>query len=158
MVDHLCQPCAQAFQAVKDGLAAEAIPFTLNPELVRGLDYYTRTVFEYQHESLGGAQNALGGGGRYDGLAAALGYRVTPGVGFAIGLDRTAMVLKKRKPLAPPALEPSPESTAFLAALGLDPGDLAGALQEVDSRDPRVAVLLEPMLGVTLTPTMISAT
>src|SRR2546425_8065581 len=102
MVDHLCQPCAQAFQAVKDGLAAEAIPFTLNPELVRGLDYYTRTVFEYQHDSLGGAQNSLGGGGRYDGLAAALGYRPTPGVGFAMGMDRTSIVLKQSKPLTPP--------------------------------------------------------
>src|SRR5437773_1232992 len=94
IVDHLCQPCAEAFQAVREGLSAEAIPFTLNPELVRGLDYYTRTVFEYQHESLGGAQNALGGGGRYDGLAAALGYPETPGVGFAGGIDRVVLMLE----------------------------------------------------------------
>src|SRR6202022_2591971 len=100
IVDHLCAPCAQAFGSVKDGLAAEGIPFELNPNLVRGLDYYTRTVFEYQHESLGGAQNSLGGGGRYDGLAAALGYKSTPGVGFAMGMDRTAIVLRQRKPLA----------------------------------------------------------
>jgi len=98
IVDHLCAPCAEAFRVVKDGLASEEIPFELNPELVRGLDYYTRTVFEYQHASLGGAQNALGGGGRYDGLAAALGYRSTPGVGFAMGMDRTAIALKERKP------------------------------------------------------------
>src|SRR5260370_32467634 len=71
IVDHLCGPCAEAFRAVKEGLAAEEIPFELNPELVRGLDYYTRTVFEYQHESLGGAQNSLGGSSRYHGLAAA---------------------------------------------------------------------------------------
>src|SRR6202171_3953697 len=101
IVDHLCAPCAAAFRVVKEGLASEDIPFELNPELVRGLDYYTRTVFEYQHESLGGAQNSLGGGGRYDGLAAALGYRSTPGVGFAIGMDRTAIVLKQSKPLTP---------------------------------------------------------
>jgi histidyl-tRNA synthetase len=101
IVDQLCGPCAEAFAAVKDALAAEQVPFSLNPELVRGLDYYTRTVFEYQHASLGGAQNALGGGGRYDGLAAALGYRPTPGVGFALGLDRTAMVLRESRELAP---------------------------------------------------------
>jgi histidyl-tRNA synthetase len=57
-------------------------------------------VFEFQHESLGGAQNALGGGGRYDGLAAALGYRPTPGIGFALGMDRTAMVMQEAKRLA----------------------------------------------------------
>src|SRR4029077_13522845 len=89
-----------AFRVVKEGLASEEIPFELNPELVRGLDYYTRTVFEFQQASLGGAQNALGGGGRYDGLAAALGYRSTPGVGFAMGMDRTAIALKERKPAA----------------------------------------------------------
>src|SRR6266513_2195271 len=142
IVDHLCAPCAEAFRVVKEGLAAEEIPFELNPELVRGLDYYTRTVFEYQHESLGGAQNSLGGGGRYDGLAAALGYRVTPGVGFAIGLDRTAMVLKERKPLAPPAPD--------VWALAVDPKDelyvfhLAGTLRERGLRvvvDPGAARL-----------------
>jgi histidyl-tRNA synthetase len=100
IVDHLCPACAEAFAAVKAGLEAEQVPFNLNPELVRGLDYYTRTVFEFQHESLGGAQNALGGGGRYDGLAAALGYRPTPGIGFALGMDRTAMVMQEAKRLA----------------------------------------------------------
>jgi histidyl-tRNA synthetase len=100
IVDHLCPACAEAFAAVKAGLEAEQVPFNLNPELVRGLDYYTRTVFEFQHESLGGAQNALGGGGRYDGLAGALGYRPTPGIGFALGMDRTAMVMQEAKRLA----------------------------------------------------------
>jgi len=162
IVDHLCQPCAEAFQAVREGLSAEAIPFTLNPELVRGLDYYTRTVFEYQHESLGGAQNALGGGGRYDGLAAALGYRTTPGVGFAIGLDRTAMVLRERKPLAPPvpdvwalAVDPKDELYVFhlagtLRARGLrvvvDPGAarLDAKLRKAAKRGARVALLVGP--------------
>src|ERR1700682_4346751 len=101
IVDHLCAPCAEAFRVVKEGLAAAEIPFELNPHLVRGLAYYARTVFEYQHDSLGGAQNSLGGGGRYDGLAAALGYRSTPGVGFAMGMDRPAIVLKQSKPLTP---------------------------------------------------------
>ena len=95
IVDHLCEPCAEAFTTVKETLEAEEIPFSLNSELVRGLDYYTRTVFEYQHVSLGGAQNALGGGGRYDGLAGALGYKPTAGIGFALGMERTAMMLKE---------------------------------------------------------------
>jgi histidyl-tRNA synthetase len=142
IVDHLCQPCAEAFQSVKEGLGAEQIPFTLNPELVRGLDYYTRTVFEFQHESLGGAQNALGGGGRYDGLAAALGYQPTPGVGFALGLDRTAMVMKERKPLELPGPD--------VYALAVDRKDelhvfhLAGSLRERGLRvvfDPGTARL-----------------
>ncbi len=98
IVDHLDSACAAAFETVKAGLRAVDIPFVLNPGLVRGLDYYTRTVFECWHESLGGAQNALGGGGRYDGLAAELGFRSTPGMGFAIGLDRTAIILKQERP------------------------------------------------------------
>ena len=100
IVDHLCEPCAQAFALVKETLTKEAVPYVLDPELVRGLDYYTRTVFEFQHQSLAGAQNALCGGGRYDGLASALGYRSTPGIGFAAGLDRTALLLKETKPMA----------------------------------------------------------
>jgi len=98
IVDHLDAACAAAFEAVKAGLRGLDIPFALNPTLVRGLDYYTRTVFEGWHESLGGAQNALVGGGRYDGLAAELGFRSTPGMGFAIGLDRTAVILKQERP------------------------------------------------------------
>ena len=128
IVDHLCGPCAEAFAAVKAALDAEKIPFSLNPELVRGLDYYTRTVFEYQHISLGGAQNALGGGGRYDGLAAALGYKPTPGIGFALGMDRTVMLLKESRELFPPAPD--------VYALAVDQKDelyvfhLAGTLRE----------------------------
>ena len=128
IVDQLCAPCAEAFATVKQALTAEKIPFTLNPELVRGLDYYTRTVFEYQHESLGGAQNALGGGGRYDGLAATLGYRSTPGVGFAIGLDRTALVLKERKPMTP--VVPDVYAVAVEAGDELYVAHLVGTLRE----------------------------
>jgi len=94
ITDHLCAPCAAAFEEVKSLLDAAGLEYRLNPYLVRGLDYYTRTVFEYQHESLGGAQNSLGGGGRYDGLAGALGYPETPGVGFAGGVDRVAFMLQ----------------------------------------------------------------
>jgi histidyl-tRNA synthetase len=95
-LDFLCADCRQAFSLVKAGLDREGVPFTVNPRLVRGLDYYTRTTFEYWHESLSGAQNSLGGGGRYDGLAEDLGYKPTPAVGFALGLDRTAGILQSQ--------------------------------------------------------------
>lgn len=162
IVDHLCAPCAEAFRVLKEGLASKAIPFHLNPELVRGLDYYTRTVFEYQHESLAGAQNALGGGGRYDGLAAALGYRSTPGVGFAMGMDRAAITLKAGKPMAPPApdvyamaLEPADELYVLHLAstvrqrgyrVVFDPGParLDAKLRKAAKRGARVAILVGP--------------
>jgi histidyl-tRNA synthetase len=105
ITDHLCGPCAAAFEEVKSLLDAASLEYRLNPFLVRGLDYYTRTVFEYQHEALGGAQNSLGGGGRYDGLAEALGYRPTPGVGFAGGVDRVAFMLQHEPgAVAPPVV------------------------------------------------------
>jgi histidyl-tRNA synthetase len=162
IVDHLCAPCAEAFRVVKEGLAAEEIPFELNPDLVRGLDYYTRTVFEYQHESLGGAQNSLGGGGRYDGLAAALGYRSTPGVGFAMGMDRSSIVLKQSKPLMPPvpdvyavALETRDELYVFHLASTLrarrisvvfdsGPARLDAKLRKAARRGARLALLVGP--------------
>jgi histidyl-tRNA synthetase len=162
ITDCLCEPCARAFATVGDGLEAAGIPYQLDAELVRGLDYYTRTVFEYQHESLGGAQNALGGGGRYDGLAQALGYRATPGIGFAMGLDRTAIVLKQMAPLQPPAPEvyavavearDEPHILSLAGALrsgGLkvvvDPGSgrLDSRLRKAAKRGARVTILVGP--------------
>jgi histidyl-tRNA synthetase len=94
-LDWLCDDCEAAFGEVRRLLDAAGIEYRLNPYLVRGLDYYTRTVFEFQHEAIGGAQNSLGGGGRYDGLASALGYPDTPGVGFAGGIDRVVMMLRE---------------------------------------------------------------
>jgi histidyl-tRNA synthetase len=82
---------AAHFAAVLAGLRALDIPFTIEPKLVRGLDYYRRTIFEFQGGTLDSAQNALGGGGRYDGLVEALGGPATPGVGFALGVDRTLL-------------------------------------------------------------------
>ena len=93
MVDHLCDACAVHYKAVKDGLSGLQIPYSEDPNLVRGLDYYTRTAFEYVATGLDAAQNAVGGGGRYDGLAEAIGGRPTPGVGFALGLDRIMLAL-----------------------------------------------------------------
>jgi histidyl-tRNA synthetase len=82
---------AAHFEAVLAGLRLLDIPYAIEPKLVRGLDYYRRTIFEFQGETLDSAQNALGGGGRYDGLVEALGGPATPGVGFALGLDRTLL-------------------------------------------------------------------
>lgn len=93
MVDHLCDACATHYKAVKEGLAGLEIPYTEDSNLVRGLDYYTRTAFEYIATGLDAAQNAVGGGGRYDGLAEAIGGRPAPGVGFALGLDRIMLAL-----------------------------------------------------------------
>ncbi len=82
---------AEHFEAVLAGLRAVDVPFTIEPKLVRGLDYYRRTIFEFQGGTLDSAQNALGGGGRYDGLVEALGGPATPGIGFALGVDRTLL-------------------------------------------------------------------
>ena len=91
--DHLCQACAEHFAAVRNGLDTLDIGFVHDPRLVRGLDYYTRTTFEFVSGSLSRAQATVCGGGRYDGLAEVLGGPPTPGVGFALGLDRTLVAL-----------------------------------------------------------------
>jgi histidyl-tRNA synthetase len=110
MLDYLCTPCKDHFSAVEKGLKTLAIPYTVNPRLVRGLDYYTRTTFELvmAHE---GAQNTVAAGGRYDGLVREIGGPETPGIGFALGVER-AISLMDREGLVPavPAL--------FVAALG----------------------------------------
>jgi len=90
--DFLCDACRAHHAAVEAGLAALGVVFRLDKNLVRGIDYYTRTAFEIHHGALG-AQNALGGGGRYDGLVAELGGAPTPGIGFAAGMERILTVL-----------------------------------------------------------------
>ena len=91
MIDFLSEDAKKHFLLVQEGLDALDIPFIVNSKLVRGLDYYVRTAFEFVAESFDAAQNAVGGGGRYDGLAEDLGGPPTPGVGFAIGSDRTLL-------------------------------------------------------------------
>jgi histidyl-tRNA synthetase len=88
LVDHLCDACAAHFARVRSGLDSLGIGYVLEPRLVRGLDYYTRTTFELAAEALESAQNAVGGGGRYDKLAEALGGPPTPGIGFGMGIER----------------------------------------------------------------------
>jgi histidyl-tRNA synthetase len=92
--DFLDEGCRTHFQEVKAILTAVGVPFTMNDRLVRGLDYYTRTAFEFTHGALG-AQNAILGGGRYDGLSESLGGPPAPGIGFAIGEDRLVMSLNR---------------------------------------------------------------
>ena len=89
IADFYSSDAASHFASVQAGLTALGIPFTVDSKLVRGLDYYRHTTFEYQGGTLESAQNALGGGGRYDGLVESLGGPPTAGVGFALGLDRT---------------------------------------------------------------------
>ena len=92
--DFLDEGCRTHFEEVQRILSSVGVPFTVNDRLVRGLDYYTRTAFEFTHGSLG-AQNAILGGGRYDGLSESLGGPKAPGIGFAIGEDRLVMSLKQ---------------------------------------------------------------
>ncbi len=94
--DHLCEECKTHFDKVKTYLNQYGIKYKLNKRLVRGLDYYTKTTFEIISRSLG-AQNAVCGGGRYDGLVEELGGKSTPAIGFAIGLDRLVLLLKEQK-------------------------------------------------------------
>src|SRR5437868_11769668 len=94
MADYLDDACRSHFAEVRALLEAVGVPYKLNDRLVRGLDYYTRTAFEFTHGNLG-AQNAILGGGRYDGLSEGLGGPPAPGIGFAIGEDRLVMSLGK---------------------------------------------------------------
>lgn len=91
--DSLCDECAAHYSAVKEALVAVGIPYVEDPTLVRGLDYYTRTVFEIQADGLG-AQNAIGGGGRYDRLMETLGGPPTPGLGWALGFERALLAME----------------------------------------------------------------
>lgn len=109
MIDHLCDPCRDHFDRVRALLEANRVVPTLQPYMVRGLDYYCRTAFEVVASGLG-AQNALGGGGRYDGLVRELGGPEVAGVGFALGVERLAMVLGEQTPRSAPEF--------FIAPLG----------------------------------------
>lgn len=98
--DYLCDECKEHFEAVKAGLSNLGILYQLNGRLVRGLDYYTRTVFEFIHPKLG-AQSTVLGGGRYDGLIAELGGEPTPGVGFGCGIERVLLARKANSQAKP---------------------------------------------------------
>ncbi|HEX9044465.1 MAG TPA: histidine--tRNA ligase [Candidatus Limnocylindrales bacterium] len=119
ITDHLCAACAEHFAAVRTHLDAVGIPYRIEPALVRGLDYYTRTAFEWYRRGAEGQQQALGGGGRYDGLVELLGGRPTPGIGFALGLDRVLLALDE---IGAPAV---PEPAPLAVVCGADPAATA---------------------------------
>ena len=139
ITDHLCGPCSEAWDAVRRLLDAAGIEYTHNPYLVRGLDYYTRTVFEFYPAGATGQQDALASGGRYDGLAEAEGWPSTPGVGFAGGFDRVVEIMTASgvEVIAAPAAD-----VAVLAEAGLE---LAAAeVARICRRVRSVAVDYEP--------------
>lgn len=93
MIDHLSDVAKQHFETVQAHLDALGVPYVINPRMVRGLDYYTKTTFEFVHDGLG-AQSGIGGGGRYDGLMRVLGGQDLSGIGFGLGVDRTMLALQ----------------------------------------------------------------
>ena len=119
-VDYLCPECETHFNRLKGYLKLLEIPFTPNHRLVRGLDYYTRTVFELQPEAAG-AQSTLVGGGRYDDLIEELGGKPTPAIGFAMGIERIILNLKKQAIQIPPL----PRPQVFIAHIGDEARDEA---------------------------------
>jgi histidyl-tRNA synthetase len=115
LTDHLCAACAEHFDALRAHLDALGISYRLEPRLVRGLDYYTRTAFEIYPRGVAGQQSALGGGGRYDGLVELLGGKPTPGIGFGLGLDRILLAL------ADAGVMPQSEWQPLAVVVGADP-------------------------------------
>jgi histidyl-tRNA synthetase len=116
ITDHLCPDCAEHFAGVRGHLDALGVAYRLEPRLVRGLDYYTRTAFEVYPRGVAGQQSALGGGGRYDGLVELLGGKPTPGIGFGLGLDRILLALEAQ------GTPPAAETPLVAVVVGADPG------------------------------------
>ena len=125
ITDHLCDACADHFTGLRAHLDALGIGYRLEPGLVRGLDYYTRTTFEFYVTGREGQQQAIGGGGRYDGLVELLGGRPTPGIGFGIGIDRLLLALAETRSTTGLAHEPAPVAVV----VGADPEDTATRLR-----------------------------
>jgi histidyl-tRNA synthetase len=123
ITDRLCGPCAEHFAGVRSHLDAVGVAYRLEPHLVRGLDYYTRTAFEVYPRGVAGQQSALGGGGRYDGLVELLGGKPTPGIGFGLGLDRILLALEAQ------GHSPVAEPTPVAVVVGADPGATADRLR-----------------------------
>ncbi|NWO17914.1 MAG: ATP phosphoribosyltransferase regulatory subunit, partial [Corynebacterium sp.] len=114
MLDNLCDECRVHFDTVKSLLEDMNVPFVINPRMVRGLDYYTKTTFEFVHDGLG-AQSGIGGGGRYDGLMAQLGGQDLSGIGFGLGVDRAVLALEAEGKTIPGVEE---RAAVFGVALG----------------------------------------
>jgi len=127
----LDEGCREHFEDVQGILKAVGVPFVLNDRLVRGLDYYTRTAFEFTHGALG-AQNAILGGGRYDGLSEALGGPAAPGIGFAIGEDRLVMSLQESASAEGVVRKPDVHVAALGAGMNAEAARLARELRRHD--------------------------
>jgi len=127
----LDEPCRKHFEAVQQILRAVGVEFQINDRLVRGLDYYTRTAFEFTHGALG-AQNAILGGGRYDGLSEALGGPAAPGIGFAIGEDRLVMSLQESTPAESVVHKPEVYVAPLGAGMNTEAARLARELRRHD--------------------------
>ncbi len=113
VLDFLCDDCRQHFESVKAHLKAQNIEFTVNPHIVRGLDYYTRTVFEFVSGDIG-AQSTVCGGGRYDGLVSQMGGPTVPSLGFGMGIERLMLVLENQKADLPEAAK----TDIYIATMG----------------------------------------
>lgn len=122
ILDHQCPDCAAHFEAVTRHLRAQNVPFEINHRLVRGLDYYTRTTFEVVSNNIG-AQGSVAGGGRYDGLVSSLGGPEVPGLGFACGMERLALLMQDQP-------DESPRPDFYLAVLDNACRDAAFALAQ----------------------------
>jgi histidyl-tRNA synthetase len=146
IADHLCDACAAHFAGVRSGLESAGIAYELNPRLVRGLDYYTRTAFEWVSGSLSAGQATVNAGGRYDGLAQELGGPATPGVGFAMGLDRVLLAMQAEGvPLSPPRTP-----RCFVVAIGAAEAGTALVRELRASGIPAEGALEERPLGAQL--------
>ena len=128
LIDHLCDDCARHHDRVLEGLDAAGVGWVAAPRLVRGFDYYTKTTFEFASSALEGAQNAVGGGGRYDGLVELLGGPATPGIGFGIGIERTLLACDAEETFAVEA--PVPAAFVVDVTGGLAARDLVRSLRE----------------------------
>jgi histidyl-tRNA synthetase len=127
LLDHLSAEAEAHFTRVQDGLDALGVVFRIEPRLVRGLDYYTHTAFEFQSAALGGAQNTIGGGGRYDGLVESLGGAPTPGIGFGTGIERLLATCDAEGVFGAPA--PSVDVFVIDTAGGTSARDVSFALR-----------------------------
>lgn len=123
--DYLCDSCLTHYSTLLRTLDMMGIEYINDPMIVRGLDYYSKTVFEYQFSGIG-AQNALGGGGRYDGLIESVGGPALPGIGFAMGINRLILAMEETGAEYPEAEKP----TLYIAALGDEASVRAGAIAE----------------------------
>ena len=137
ITDYLCDDCREHFESVQKYLRAMNIEYTLNPRIVRGLDYYTKTVFEFVSDAIG-SQGTVCGGGRYDGLIEELGGQKTPSLGFGMGLERLQLVMEAQECPFPDAETPD----LFIAALG-EKASLKAAEIACDMRDEGFTALYD---------------